>query len=164
MWAEGERPPEGGGSRADVRMATPGYFDTLGMRVVRGRPFDDRDGPDAARAVIVNESLARRTWPGEDPVGKRIVIDYSISGTYPYEVVGVVNDIRFYGLRSRPRPEIYLPHAQRSYLIMNFAVRTAGNPEALAPTIRRAVLEVDPDQPAHAVVMIMRYKMKILIS
>jgi putative ABC transport system permease protein len=152
VWAEGEMPAAGASMRADIRMATPDYFKTVGMSVVRGRPFNAQDGPEAARVVIINESLARRTWPGLDPVGRRLVVDYSSSGTYPYEVVGVVNDIRFYGLRTAPRPELYLPHAQRSYLIMNMAVRTAADPAALVPLVRQALRDVDPDQPAHSIV------------
>ncbi len=132
-------------------MATPGYFETLGISLVRGRIFTDEDGPEAPKVVIVNESLARREWPGQDPVGRRLVIDYSQAGTYSYEVVGVVGDVRFYGLRSTPRPELYLPHAQRSYLIMNIAVRTTAAPETIVGELRRAVLEVDPMQPAYGV-------------
>ena len=100
---------------------------------------------------MVNESLAQQVWPEEDPIGKRLVIDYGTVGTYPYEVVGMVNDLRFYGIRSTPRPELYLPHAQRSYLIMNIAVRTDGEPHVLVPELRKAVLEVDPMQPAFGV-------------
>lgn len=151
IWAEGDVPPPGGARRADVRMATPGYFRTLGISVLTGRGFDETDTPESPKVVMVNESLAEQIWPGEDPVGKRLVIDYSTAGTYPYEVVGMVNDVRFYGIRTPPRPELYLPHAQRSYLIMNVAVRTAGAPEALVPELRRAVLEVDPLQPAYGV-------------
>jgi putative ABC transport system permease protein len=151
VWAEGEVPPPGGSARADVRMATPGYFETLGISLVRGRILSDEDGPESPRVVLVNESLARREWPGQDPVGKRLVIDYSSAGTYPYEVVGVIGDVRFYGLRSIPRPELYIPHAQRSYLIMNVAVRTATAPEGIVGELRRAVLSVDPMQPAYGV-------------
>lgn len=151
VWAEGETPPPGGSARADVRMATPGYFATLGIAVLRGRAFTEEDAPDAPKVVIVNESLARREWPGEDPVGKRLVIDYSHAGTYPYEVVGVVNDVHFYGLRSTPRPELYLPHAQRSYLIMNVAVRTEVPAERVVGELRKGVLEVDRMQPAFSV-------------
>ncbi|MEE9226973.1 MAG: ABC transporter permease, partial [Acidobacteriota bacterium] len=151
VWKEGDSPLPGEQSRADVRMVTTEYFRTLGIPVVRGRPFSGRDGPRDQRVVVINESLARRTWPGEDPIGRRLVIDYSTSGTYPYEVIGVVADLRFYGLRSQPRPEVYLPHAQRSYLIMNIAVRTDGDPARQVAGLRRAVLEIDPDQPAHSI-------------
>ncbi|HSF14281.1 MAG TPA: ABC transporter permease [Vicinamibacteria bacterium] len=151
IWAEGEIPPPGGSRRADIRMATPGYFPTLGISLLRGRAFDDTDTPDSPKVVMVNDSLARQIWPGEDPIGKRLMIDYSTAGTYPYEVVGMVNDVRFHGIRSLPRAELYLPHAQRSYLIMNIAVRTEVEPEALVPELRKAVLEVDPMQPAYGV-------------
>ena len=152
IWAEGETPPPGGSRRADVRMATPEYFQTLGISLLQGRVFNESDTPESPKVVVVNESLARQVWPDEEPVGKRLVIDYSTAGTYPYEVVGMVNDIRFYGIRSIPKAELYLPHAQRSYLIMNIAVRTAVEPEVLVSELREAVLEVDPMQPAYSVI------------
>ncbi len=88
------------------------------------------------------------------------MVDYSTSGTYPYEVVGVVGDVRFGGPRSEPKPEIYLPHAQRSYLILNVAVRTATGATSLpsppsgvmiAPQIRDVLAAVDPQKPAHGI-------------
>ena len=151
IWADGDSPPPGGFRRADIRMATPSYFRTLGISLLRGRAFDEADRPDSPKVVMVNESLAQQVWPEGDPIGKRLVIDYGTVGTYPYEVVGMVNDLRFYGIRSTPRPELYLPHAQRSYLIMNIAVRTDGEPNVLVPELRKAVLEVDPMQPAFGV-------------
>jgi putative ABC transport system permease protein len=69
-------------------MVTANYFRTLGMRIVDGRGFDDRDGPQAARAVILSESLARQLWPGGGAVGRRLVGDYSTSRTHPYDIVG----------------------------------------------------------------------------
>ena len=151
IWADGDSPPPGGFLRADIRMATPSYFRTLGPSLLRGRAFDEADRPDSPKVVMVNESLAQQVWPEEDPIGKRLVIDYGTVGTYPFEVVGMVYDLRFYGIRSTPRPELYLPHAQRSYLIMNIAVRTDGEPHVLVPELRKAVLEVDPMQPAFRV-------------
>ncbi len=150
VWADGQQPQEDQ-RHADVRMATPEYFRTLGMRILRGRAFSPSDTPESQPVVMVNETLARQVWPGEDAVGKRLVVDYSTAGTYPYEVVGVVGDIRFHGLRSEPRPEIYLPHAQRSYLILNMAVRTADEPRALIPGVHRVLRELDPGKPAHSV-------------
>ncbi|HZM70388.1 MAG TPA: ABC transporter permease [Candidatus Cryosericum sp.] len=137
--------------QADVRVATTGYFDTLGIAVTRGRGFTAQDAPDSPRVVMINESLARQVWQGRDPVGRLLRIDYSTAGTYAYEVVGVVGDVRFRGLRSDPRPEIYLPHALAPYLVMNFAVRTKGEPEALIPAVRQALRDVDPLQPAHSI-------------
>ncbi len=154
IWAEGTLPPPGGANRADVRMVTPEYFRTLGISLLQGGAFSIQDRPDSPRVTIINQSLADRVWPGLDPVGKHLVVDYSRAGTYPYEVVGVVNDIRFYGLRSNPRPEVYFPHAQRSYLILNMAVRTSVDPRGLIPQVRRAVLEVDPLRPAQSYVLL----------
>lgn len=152
IWAEGTLPPPGGGDRADVRMVTSEYFRVLGISLLQGRGFSSEDRPDSPKVVIINQSLAGRVWPGLDAVGRHLVVDYSTAGTYPYEVVGVVNNVRFYGLRSTPRAEMYFPHAQRSYLILNMAVRTSVDPRGLIPQIRRAVLEVDPLQPAQSYV------------
>lgn len=149
VWPEGS--PADGAQRmpASVRMVTPGYFKAMGLRVADGRPFDDRDSPQAPKVLMVSETLARRMWPGESAVGKRLVVDYSTAGTYPSEIVGVVGDLRFRGPRSEPLAEIYLPHAQRPYLIVHVVVKTAGDPRALIPLVRSALKSVDPQKPAH---------------
>jgi len=151
VWAEGDEPSSGGYRRADIRMATPGYFETIGISVLRGRGFDRTDTPESPKVILVNESLAAQIWPGENPVGKRLVIDYASAGTHPYEVIGLAGDVRFRGIREEPRPELYIPHQQRSYLIMNIAVRTEVAPDTLVPELRQAVLDVDPLQPAYSV-------------
>jgi predicted permease len=150
VWPEARASEEHLRRPAWVRMVTTGYFRTLGMRVVAGRGFDDRDSPDGARAVILSEGLARQLWPAGDAVGQRLVVDYSRAGTYPYDVVGVVNDVLFSGPRTEPRLEIYLPHAQRPYLVLNVAVKTAHDPRYLAPAVRQVLHELDPAKPAHA--------------
>jgi hypothetical protein len=134
-----------------VRIVTPGYFRTLGMRIVEGRAFDERDAPRAANVVILGQGMARQLWPDGRAVGRRLVIDYSTAGTYPYDVVGVVGDVRFGGPRTEPRHEIYLAHAQRPYLVMNVAVRTSGDPRYLAPAVREVLRQVDPGMPAHGI-------------
>ena len=97
----------------------------------------------------MSEGLARRLWPAGDAVGRRLVVDYSTAGTYPYDVVGVVGDVRFDGPRREPRLEIYLPHAQRPYLVMNVAMRTTQEPWRLGPAVRAVLRELDPQKPAH---------------
>jgi ABC-type antimicrobial peptide transport system permease subunit len=82
-------------------------------------------------------------------VRKRLVVDYSTAGTYPYDVIGVVNDIRFRGPRSTPLAEIYLAHAQRPYLIQNVVIRGAGDPRLLVPAVRDAMKTIDPQKPPH---------------
>ena len=136
-------------SQASIRMATPGYFGTLGLALIAGREFTDRDDADAPRVVIINQKLARDTWGTDDPVGRSLVLDYQ-RGPYPYEVVGIVRDARD-GPRSEPVPEIFIPHQQNPYLIMNVIARTAVDPAAVAQTARAYALRVDPDQPVHSV-------------
>jgi putative ABC transport system permease protein len=148
VWPEGAADDERSLRSAWVRMVTNDYFRTLGMRIRSGRAFDERDSPDAPRSVILSEGLARRLYP-DGVVGRRLVVDYSTAGTYPYEVVGVVGDVRFSGPRGEVRHEIYLPHAQRAYLVMNVALRSARDPRLLAPAVRQVLHELDPAKPAH---------------
>jgi predicted permease len=149
-WPEQARPEGNSVPSASIRMATPGYFATLGLPVIAGREFADGDDADAPRVVIVNQKLARDAWGAADPVGRNLVLDYQ-RGPYPYEVVGVVRDARFDGPRSEPVPEIFIPHAQNPYLVMNVIARTTLDPVAVAQTARASALRVDPDQPVHSV-------------
>jgi predicted permease len=150
FWPEHARPEGNMMSEASIRMATPGYFETLGLALIGGREFTERDDADAPRVVIINQKLARNTWGDEDPVGRNLVLDYQ-RGAYPYEVVGVVRDARFDGPRSEPVPEIFIPHSQNPYLVMNVIARTTLDPMAVAQTARAYALRVDPDQPVHSV-------------
>jgi len=149
-WPEGARPEGNAVPEASIRMATPGYFATLGLRVIDGREFTDRDAADTPRVVIINQKLAASVWGSENPVGRNLVLDYQ-QGPYPYEVVGVVRDDRHKGPRSEPVPEIYIPHAQNPYLVMNVIARTNLEPLSVAPAARANALRVDPDQPVHSV-------------
>jgi predicted permease len=135
---------------ASVRMATPGYFGTLRLPVLAGREFTDGDDADAPRVVIVNQKLAKGAWGDENPIGRNLVLDYQ-RGAYPYEVVGVVRDDRHDGPRSEPVPEIYIPHSQNPYLVLNVVARTTLDPLTVAQTARANALRVDPDQPVHSV-------------
>jgi putative ABC transport system permease protein len=149
-WPEGARPDGNAVPEASVRMATPGYFETLRLPVMAGREFTDRDDAAAPRVVIVNQALAARAWGSASPVGRNLVLDYQ-QGPYPYEVVGIVRDDRHKGPRSEPVPEIYIPHAQNPYLVLNVIARTTLDPLAVAQTARASALRVDPDQPVHSV-------------
>jgi putative ABC transport system permease protein len=137
-------------TEASIRMATPGYFGTLGLPVLAGREFTDRDDAGAPRVVIINQKLANRAWGNESPIGRNLVLDYQ-SGAYPYEVVGVVRDDRHDGPRSDPVPEIFIPHSQNPYLVLNVIARTTLDPVTVAQTARAYALRVDPDQPVHSV-------------
>jgi len=149
-WLEGAKPDGNTLAQANVRMATPGYFSTLGLPLVAGREFAAQDAIEAPRVVIINESLARSAWPGQDPVGRSFILDYQ-GGATSRQVVGIVRDARYKGPRSEPAPEIFIPHAQNPYLVMNVLVRTTVEPGALAQSARAQALKVDPDQPVHSV-------------
>ena len=149
-WLEGARPEGTEVPQANVRMASPGYFDTLGLPLVAGREFSAQDTVATPRVIIINESLARTAWKGQDPIGRSLVLDYQ-GGASPRQIVGVVRDARYKGPRSEPSPEIFIPHAQNPYLVMNVVVRTTIDPNALAQSARTQALKVDPEQPVHSV-------------
>jgi putative ABC transport system permease protein len=127
-----------------IQTATPGYVETLRVPLRRGRDFTGHDGAKDARVAMVNEALARRYWPGTDPIGKHIWLGRQTS---PVEVVGVLGDVRNVSLTADSQPEIYLPFAQLPWGFMNLIVRTEGDPLALAAAVRGRVLAVDREQP-----------------
>ena len=156
-WVDGPRPEGTATPQANVRMATPGYFATLGLRVVAGREFTTEDGVSAPRVVIVNESLARAAWKGEDPVGRTLVLDYQ-GGPTERRVIGIVRDARYEGPRGEPAPEIFIPHAQNPYLVMNVVARTAVEPTSVLQLARTQAIGVDKDQPVHSVTTMQRLR------
>ena len=96
--------------------------------------------------VIINQKLAKSAWGDENPIGRNLILDYQ-RGPYPYEVVGVVRDDRHDGPRSEPVPEIFIPHSQNPYLVLNVVARTTMDPVTVAQTARASALRVDPDNP-----------------
>jgi predicted permease len=132
---------------ADYRHCSPRYFNAIGIPLLRGRAFTEQDASGAEAVAIVNETLARRIWPNEDAVGKRIAF-FAPQGLEPWRViVGVVGDVKHRGLNLETRPEIYVPHAQAPTGAMTLVLRTAGDPLALVPALRGAVRAIDADQP-----------------
>ncbi len=147
VWVEG-RPPrthEGEGPLVEVVSVTGDYFDVMGIPLVEGRTLLPDDSLSAATGVVINQALAREAWPGEDPLGKR----FSFSDSPPHwlTVVGVVGDVREWGPEQPAHGEAYFPFAQGWSTGTYLTLRTPGEPAALAPAVRRAVLEVDPTQP-----------------
>lgn len=148
-WRDGDPEPGGEADKVAIRMSTPGFFRTMSIPLVRGREFTDEDQRDTPAVLIVSEAFARRTWgSAEEALGRRLVIDYN-RGKYAYQVVGVTRDVRYYGPRRAPRPEVYIPHAQNAYLPMNVVVRTIGEPASLTGAVLDTVRAMDPAQPAH---------------
>jgi putative ABC transport system permease protein len=149
VWPAGREGDPRAVRQAWVRMITPDYLDVLRLRLAEGRRFTDADAPGAPPVVAVSETLARALWPSESAVGKTLVADYG--GTYSYTVVGVLGDVRFRGPRSETLAEVFLPHAQRPYLILNVALRHAPGAPPLAPEVRRVLRDIDPQKPPHGV-------------
>jgi len=138
--------PQGQEPMADYRMATPGYFDTIGISLRQGRLFDQHDDLDAKRVALINETLVRQHFPHENPLGQQIT-----AGGPPMEIVGVVADAKLYGLDAPIEPAIYVPHMQHPGDSMCLAIRTQGDPAALASAVRREILKLDPEQPVSSV-------------
>ena len=144
---EGEPEPEPGQDNVGrYRVATPDYFRTMQMSLVRGRAFTDQDKRDATRVVIVNETLARRHWPDRDPIGKRIRFDVPLERAPWMEIVGVVRDVK-HELNIPVEPEYYLPLEQDSWFSMVLVARTSVDPASLVPAVRQQVLAMDKNQP-----------------
>jgi putative ABC transport system permease protein len=132
----------------ELRVTTPDYFRVLQTSLIKGRFFTDADTTDAPAVVIVNQTMARKYWPGEDAIGKRINFDDSDPQKIKwFTVVGVVTDIHHSGLDVDPKPEYYLTHPQRGYRGMILAVRSAQDPRSLIATLRHEIQAIDPDQP-----------------
>lgn len=140
------QPAPGSGFSADVRPITPGFFKTMSIPMVSGRDFTAADQRDAPRVAIITESAARREFPGEDPIGKGIDIFIGEPGT-PYQIVGVVKDIKMASLDVDTFPIVYIPHPQLAAGLMTFVVRTTGEPLSLATGVAAAVHELDPELP-----------------
>jgi putative ABC transport system permease protein len=137
---EGRDAPADTPTRAHVRSVTPGYFHTMGVRLEAGRPFADADTPAAPLVAIVNETMARRYWPGDSPLGKRLLLN----GTSDMRVVvGIVRDVRHWGLDAPVNPELYLPLAQQPSSAMTFVVAATSDPGGLAGAVRDRVRQVD---------------------
>jgi predicted permease len=138
---------------AGYQMVTPGYFDTFGVRVVKGRKFTEQDTANNPRVAMVNENFANRYFPNVDPLTQRVVVDGLIPGSFKlgppveWRVVGVFHNVRNgEGLRT-DFPEIYVPFWQCPWPQASVAVRTAGNPASVTKSIAAAVNAIDPDLP-----------------
>jgi predicted permease len=147
--AQGHTPPENAPlPSANFRIVTPEYFATVGIPLQRGRGLTGADGPGDLPVGLVNEAMADLLWPGEDPVGKEI----RVFGNDPFQVVGVVGNVRQHGLEREPRPEMYRPFLQYSWPGVVMMVRAPGADVAsLAPALRRAVWAADPDVPVPSI-------------
>jgi putative ABC transport system permease protein len=168
------RPVEGGSGPAatfaaqttdpfvSYSLITPDFFKTLRVPVIRGREFSPRDTRDSPPVAIINDAMARRYWPGEDPIGQRVTVTI-VSGEQPREIVGIVGDTATSRYSRSADPSLYVPHLQESLrsrvpygqsrVRMMFMVRITQPLQSIVPAMRRAVADVDPSLPVTQVEM-----------
>ncbi|MBC7894333.1 MAG: ABC transporter permease, partial [Cytophagaceae bacterium] len=151
-WAEG-RTGEQDGEHTLFNIVTPGYFTALGVPVLQGRAFSPDDRAGSPPVIVVDEAMARKLWPGQDPLGKRVTLRERVPGatdttTFVYrEVVGITKNVRHYAVAEASRPQAYIPVPQayqRARGGLYVAVRSRGEPAALANALRETVGRVDP--------------------
>jgi putative ABC transport system permease protein len=132
-------------------LASPGYFATLGIPLLKGRLFTEQDDEKAPRAVVVNQTLAQRFFPGEDAVGRRLRLGDGRAEQPWQTIVGIVQDVKTEGLDVENRPQIYRSILQTSNLQLTLVIRTASDPGALTEAVRREVRAVDADLPVFGI-------------
>ncbi len=121
----------------------------MGIPLLRGRLFTEHDSKNAPRVAIINETMAKQFFPDEDPIGKRIHVT---NGPVLYrEIVGIVGDVKQYGLDEKTPSQTYEPYLQEPFSFMSLVVRTAGDPTSLSAAIRSEVLSIDSEQPVSSI-------------
>ena len=144
-------PDDRGTPEADQRTVTPGYFEAMGMTLLAGRMFDERDGETGQPVAIIDETMARTFWPNDDPIGKRIKRG-GRQGTQPWlTIVGVMRHVRYRTLEEPSRVQLYIPHAQAPATGMSLAIKATLDPRTLSSAIQREVIAVDREQPVWSI-------------
>ncbi len=135
---------------ADYRVASAGYFAAMGIPLLRGRVFDESDGPDAPHSAVISQSLARKYWPNEDPIGKRIQFGNMDVDLRLLHIVGVVSDVRGMGLEQDVEPTVYANALQRPpYSALSIVVRTQADTATLTPAVRQTVQSLNSELPVN---------------
>ncbi|MGB0034187.1 MAG: FtsX-like permease family protein, partial [Candidatus Acidiferrales bacterium] len=145
------QPPAPGSkpTSAEYRVVTPEYFRAMGIPLLRGRTFTEADSPDSPPVAIINEEMARRFWPNTDPIGQRIAItDRPIAIR---EIVGIVGDVKQFGLDRPARPEMYITEFQKGWGNLAVVVRSKTPPSSLASAVAAQVEALDKDLPVYRV-------------
>ncbi|MEW6208860.1 MAG: FtsX-like permease family protein, partial [Acidobacteriota bacterium] len=142
---------------ANYRAVSYDYFDTLGIPIMRGRAFNERDNDRSPGVIMINESFARIHLPGEDPIGKRINIGYN---DIHAEIVGVVGDVKHKSLQADSGAEMYLPYSQTPWWFMSLAIRTRSNSSDIVAGVKDALANLDRDVPLYDVKPMREYLKK----
>ncbi len=147
---EGRPTASGALPTARVSVATSGYFRAMGIAIEQGRGFGPQDTAGAVPVTAINQSMARRFWPDENPLGKRLRIT-SGPPSVTWEIIGVVRDTRESGLDSNPRPALFIPHEQYPLGSMTYVVRTTVDPASMIPSLKAAVWAINQELPFRAI-------------
>src|SRR5262245_9836382 len=147
FFIEGRQPSDEPLGRVDYRVVTPDFFRTIGVPLKRGRIFTEQDGQGSTPVGIINEAMARRYWPDEDPIGKRFRMQAPISVMPWMTIVGVVGDVKHAGLDQDSAPAVYRPHLQHPRTDMTVVMRTQTEPLTFANSARNQAHEMDKDLP-----------------
>ncbi|HKU73430.1 MAG TPA: ABC transporter permease [Pyrinomonadaceae bacterium] len=147
---EGKTYPPNESPLVEFRVVSNDYFQTADIPLLRGRLFNQQEGDDKQPVVVINETMAKQIWPGEDPIGKRLQDEDKVT------VIGVVGDVKNYGLLRQPAPEMYAPYTLSNFWPdmrwnMRLLVRSTLDNNEIAAAVRREVQAVDPAQPIYAV-------------
>ena len=132
---------------ADFGVATNGYFQVLGIPLIRGRLFDERDGADAPHVAVISESLARDRWPGQDPIGHTIEFGNMDGDLRLLTIVGIVGDVHNYGLDASPRPTVYVDLFQRPRSAITLTMSSAANTQSVTAAARGILRDLNPEIP-----------------
>jgi putative ABC transport system permease protein len=127
--------------------ASSDYFRTMGIPLIKGRYFNDGDREGSPKVVVIDARLAQKAFAGEDPIGRRLIP----SGDEPHEIVGIVGDVKHYGLDREAKEQIYYPFAQRGGANLYLSVRTVQDPASAGPAVRGRIAAIDRDQPVYDV-------------
>ena len=139
--------PPGSSQSTNYYTVTPDYFKAMGIPLRRGRVFTERDTEDSPPVAVVNETMVQKIFPNEDPIGKRITFDDRDKNPEWFEIVGIVGDVKQYGLDQPTTMQTYEPYTQQPPSSMMLVVRSAGDPTNLSAVIRSEVLKLDKEQP-----------------
>ena len=134
-----------------MRMVSPGYFRVLGIRLLRGRVFSPSDSASAPPVAVINEAMARRFWPDDDPLGQHLAVEWGSSKSGGREVVGIVSDVRDVQPQIEPQPKMYVPYLQLPQSAMQVMVRTRVDPMKMTAAVKSQIVAVDKDQPVSSV-------------
>ena len=147
--ADAPQPPPNERPVVDARPVTPGYFKAMGIPMLAGRDITDADTEGQDPVAVINETFARQIYPGDNPIGRRFILN--LGNTKPHEIVGVVGDVKLVTVEGDIRPTAYLSSRQYAFGLMNFVVRTQGDPARLGPAAVHVIRRIDPLLPVTAV-------------